>query len=33
MNNLLKNTIMSIFAVMLLTSTFILGVQNGKCPT
>jgi hypothetical protein len=29
MNNLLKNTIMSIFAVMLLTSTFILGVQNG----
>ena len=29
MNNLLKNIIMCISAVMLLTSTLILGVQNG----
>ncbi|MGI0001294.1 MAG: hypothetical protein ACRD6Q_08700 [Nitrososphaeraceae archaeon] len=29
MNNLLKNILMSIFAVMLLTSTLTLGVQNG----
>ncbi len=29
MNNLLKNIIMGIFAVMLLTSTLTLGVQNG----
>ena len=29
MNNLLKNIIMCIFAVILLTSTLILGVQNG----
>ena len=28
MNNLLKNILMSIFAVMLLTSTLTLGVQN-----
>ncbi|MDW3631457.1 MAG: hypothetical protein QOK71_08470, partial [Nitrososphaeraceae archaeon] len=29
MNNLLKNILMGIFAVMLLTSTLTLGVQNG----
>ena len=29
MNNLLKNSLMGIFAVMLLTSTLTLGVQNG----
>lgn len=29
MNNLLKNSLMGIFAVMLLTSTFTMGVQNG----
>jgi hypothetical protein len=29
MNNLLKNILMGIFAVMLLTSTLTMGVQNG----
>ena len=29
MNNLLKNSLMGIFAVMLLTSTLTMGVQNG----
>ncbi|MGZ5490791.1 MAG: hypothetical protein ACXW2E_10615, partial [Nitrososphaeraceae archaeon] len=29
MNNLLKNSLMGIFAVMLLTSTLTLGVHNG----
>ena len=29
MNNVLKNSLMGIFAVMLLTSTLTMGVQNG----